>query len=153
MLFERRQKIGESVLDQDFMSREDGYPGLKKAYNFEFKQKPREMELALTYRALDAGKLDLIVGYSTDGLIDALKLVQLKDDKKYFPPYEAMFVARKSVLETSAALREVFEDLKGAISTRECNDSTTRWTENIVNQKRSRKTGLISVFHRIRNIL
>ena len=106
-------------LDQDFMSREDGYPGLKKAYNFEFKQKPREMELALTYRALDAGKLDLIVGYSTDGLIAALKLVQLEDDKKYFPPYEAMFVARKSVLETSAALREVFEDLKGAISTRE----------------------------------
>ena len=106
-------------LDQDFMSREDGYPGLKKAYNFEFKRAPREMELALTYRALEAGELDLIVGYSTDGLISSLNLVQLKDDKKYFPPYEAMFVARKSVLEKSEELRSVFRELDGAISTEE----------------------------------
>ena len=106
-------------LDQDFMSREDGYPGLKKAYDFEFSTPPREMELALTYRALDAGELDLIVGYSTDGLISKLDLVQLKDDKKYFPPYEAMFVARKSVLEKNAKLKEVFSELSGAISTKE----------------------------------
>ncbi|NNE98502.1 MAG: ABC transporter permease subunit [Pyrinomonadaceae bacterium] len=106
-------------LDQDFMSREDGYPGLKKAYNFDFAAQPREMELALTYRALDAGELDLIVGYSTDGLISALNLVQLEDDKKYFPPYEAMFVARKNAFERSSELREVFEALDGAISTKE----------------------------------
>jgi len=106
-------------LDQDFMSREDGYPGLKKAYDFQFKTQPREMELALTYRALDAGELDLIVGYSTDGLISALNLVQLEDDKKYFPPYEAMFVARKNVLERSPELKEVFKQLDGAISTKE----------------------------------
>lgn len=106
-------------LDQDFMSREDGYPGLKKAYQFEFAKPPREMELALTYRALDAGELDLIVGYSTDGLISALNLIQLEDDKKYFPPYEAMFVARKSALEKSSELKEVLEELGGAISTEE----------------------------------
>jgi osmoprotectant transport system permease protein len=106
-------------LDQDFMSREDGYKGLKKAYNFEFEQQPREMELSLTYRALDVGELDLIVGYSTDGLISALKLVQLEDDKKYFPPYEAMFVVRKTVLENNTALQEVFKQLDGAISTQE----------------------------------
>lgn len=104
-------------LDQDFMSREDGYPGLKKAYNFEFEKQPREMELALTYRALDAGELDLIVGYSTDGLISALNLVQLEDDRKYFPPYQAMFVARESALAKNPALREIFKDLDGAIST------------------------------------
>jgi osmoprotectant transport system permease protein len=106
-------------LDQDFMSREDGYPGLKKAYNFEFERQPREMELALTYRALDAGELDLIVGYSTDGLISALNLVQLEDDKKYFPPYEAMFVARRKALEKHPELQEVFKQLDGAISTKE----------------------------------
>jgi osmoprotectant transport system permease protein len=106
-------------LDQDFMSREDGYPGLKKAYNFEFEKQPREMELALTYRALDAGELDLIVGYSTDGLISALNLVQLADDKKYFPPYEAMFVARKETIEKYPELQEIFNQLGGAISTKE----------------------------------
>ncbi len=106
-------------LDQDFMSREDGYPGLKKAYNFEFETQPREMELALTYRALDAGELDLIVGYSTDGLISTMDLVQLEDDKKYFPPYEAMFVARKKTLEKHPELQGIFKQLDGAISTEE----------------------------------
>lgn len=106
-------------LDQDFMSREDGYPGLKKAYKFEFETQPREMELALTYRALDAGELDLIVGYSTDGLISTMDLVQLEDDKKYFPPYEAMFVARKKALEKHPELQEIFKQLDGAISTEE----------------------------------
>lgn len=106
-------------LDQDFMSREDGYPGLKKAYNFDFESKPREMELALTYRALDAGELDLIVGYSTDGLISTMDLVQLEDDKKYLPPYEAMFVARKQTYENNRELQEVFKQLNGAISTKE----------------------------------
>ncbi len=106
-------------LDQDFMSREDGYPGLKKAYDFEFEKQPREMELALTYRALEAGELDLIVGYSTDGLISALNLVQLEDDRKYFPPYEAILVVRRSVLEKSAELRAVFAQLAGSISTAE----------------------------------
>lgn len=106
-------------LDQDFMSREDGYPGLKKAYNFEFETQPREMELALTYRALDAGELDLIVGYSTDGLISTMDLVQLEDDKKYFPPYEAMFVARKKALKKNPELQEIFNQLDGAISTEE----------------------------------
>ena len=104
-------------LDQDFMSREDGYKGLKEAYNFEFETQPREMELALTYRALDVGELDLIVGYSTDGLISALNLVQLEDDKKYFPPYQAMFVARQSALDNNFALQEVFKQLDNAITT------------------------------------
>ena len=69
--------------------------------------------------ALDVGELDLIVGYSTDGLISALNLVQLEDDKKYFPPYQAMFVARQSALENNPAMQEVFKQLDGAIKTEE----------------------------------
>lgn len=115
----RQTKDWRIGLDQDFMSREDGYPGLKKKYNFEFERQPREMELALSYRALAAGELDLIVGYSTDGLISALDLVQLEDDKKYFPPYQAMLVARQTALERSPELREVFGDLGGALATEE----------------------------------
>jgi osmoprotectant transport system permease protein len=45
---------------QDFMSREDGYPGLSKTYGFDFARKPREMELSLTYIALRSGELDII---------------------------------------------------------------------------------------------
>ena len=61
-------------------------------------------------------ELDLIAGNSTDGLIAALDLFQLEDDKHYFPPYQAVFIARKEVSET---LNDTFAKLKNAISTTE----------------------------------
>ena len=99
---------------QDFMSREDGYPGFKKAYGFEFARQPREMDLSLTYRALASGELDIIAGNSTDGLISALDLYQLADDRHYFPPYQAVYIARKDASET---LRNAFAKLTNAITT------------------------------------
>lgn len=101
---------------QDFMSRADGYAGFAKAYNFNFAKQPREMDLSLTYRALQSGEVDLIAGNSTDGLIAALDLFQLEDDRHYFPPYQAVFITRADKAET---LKDVFEKLKNAISTGE----------------------------------
>jgi osmoprotectant transport system permease protein len=101
---------------QDFMSRADGYPGFSKAYGFNFAKQPREMDLALTYRALASGELDLIAGNSTDGLITALDLFQLEDDKRYFPPYQAVFVVRNEMLST---VEDALAYLQGSISTRE----------------------------------
>ena len=99
---------------QDFMSRADGYPGFVKAYGFNFANQPREMDLSLTYRALAAGELDIIAGNSTDGLISALDLYQLEDDRRYFPPYQAVFIARR---DSAELLKGVFEKLENAITT------------------------------------
>jgi osmoprotectant transport system permease protein len=104
---------------QDFMSRPDGYEGFARAYNLQFRERPREMDLSLTYRALAAGEVDLIAGNSTDGLISALDLTQLTDDRRYFPPYEAVFLARRAALAHNDALREVLKNLGNAISTEE----------------------------------
>lgn len=101
---------------QDFMSRADGYTGFVRAYGFSFTKQPREMDLSLTYRALAAGEVDIIAGNSTDGLISALDLVQLGDDRRYFPPYQAVFIARN---EVSDRLRPAFRRLENAISTEE----------------------------------
>ena len=101
---------------QDFISRADGYKGFAKAYNFNFAKQPREMDLSLTYRALQSGQLDLIAGNSTDGLISALDLFQLADNKHYFPPYQAVFITRNDKTEI---LRETFDRLNNAISTEE----------------------------------
>lgn len=101
---------------QDFMSRADGYPGFVKAYGFNFAKQPREMDLSLIDRALAAGELDIVAGASTDGLITALDLYQLEDDSRYFPPYQAVFIARQDVMET---LIDVFGQLNNAISTEE----------------------------------
>jgi len=101
---------------QDFMSREDGYPGFAKAYGLKFAEPPREMDLSLTYRALAASQVDLIAGNSTDGLIDKLGLFQLDDDRHYFPPYEAAPVVRHEVLERYPQLTALFEGLAGKIT-------------------------------------
>ena len=101
---------------QDFMSRADGYRGFARAYKFDFAKQPREMDLSLTYRALQSGELDLIAGNSTDGLIAALDLFELADDRKFFPPYQAVFIARHNKAEI---LNETFKQLKNAISTDE----------------------------------
>ncbi len=109
-------KNWQAGFGQDFMSRADGYAGFAQKYNFNFAKQPREMDLSLTYRALQSGQLDIIAGNSTDGLISALDLFQLADDKKYFPPYQAVFIARNDKAEI---LRETFEKLNNAISTEE----------------------------------
>ncbi len=109
-------KNWQAGFGQDFMSRADGYAGFAAAYNFNFAKQPREMDLSLTYRALSAGELDIIAGNSTDGLIQALDLFQLADDKRYFPPYQAVFIARA---QSFKLLDETFTKLNGAISTDE----------------------------------
>lgn len=104
---------------QDFKSRTDGYPGLARAYGLKFAEDPSEMELSLTYIALSSGKVDLIAGNSTDGRIAALDLVQLEDDRHYFPPYEAVLPARQEALIRVSALAEILSRLSGAIATAE----------------------------------
>ena len=101
------------------MSRADGYPGFSKAYGLKFAEQPREMDLSLTYIALASGQVDLIAGNSTEGRIAALDLFQLEDDRHYFPPYEAVYLARTASLARVPALAEVLGKLAHTISTEE----------------------------------
>jgi glycine betaine/choline ABC-type transport system substrate-binding protein len=101
---------------QDFMSRADGFPGFSKAYGLKFAE-VREMDLSLTYIALSSKQVDLIAGNSTEGRIAKLDLVQLADDRHYFPPYEAVYVVRRSAL--NGPVTEVLNKLTNAISTEE----------------------------------
>lgn len=101
---------------QDFMSREDGYPGFARTYGLKFAEAPREMELSLTYQALANKQVDLIAGNSTDGLIDRLGLFQLEDDRHYFPPYEAVPVFRKEILERYPQIAGAMKGLAGKLT-------------------------------------
>ncbi len=104
---------------QDFMSRADGYTGFSRSYGVKFADQPREMDLSLTYIALASGKVDLIAGNSTEGRIAAFDLVQLEDDRHYFPPYQAVYLVRNDSLSRLPVLREVLANLANAISTEE----------------------------------
>jgi glycine betaine/choline ABC-type transport system substrate-binding protein len=103
---------------QDFMSRADGYRGFARTYGFQF-QEIREMDLSLTYRALAERQVDLIAGNSTDGLITRYGLVQLQDDRRYFPPYDAVPVVRQAVLERHPEIQAAMQDLRGVLSVEE----------------------------------
>src|SRR5439155_15642907 len=102
----------------DFMVRPDGYPGFARMYGLDFAG-VSDMSLDLTYTALASHKVDMIAGNSTDGRIAALDLVQLEDDKHYFPPYEGVIVMRKDAMTRLAIVNEVLSKLSGAISTDE----------------------------------
>jgi osmoprotectant transport system substrate-binding protein len=100
----------------EFLERPDGFSGLCARYHLQFAGSPKVMDLGLIYRALVDHQVDVVAGNSTDGLIDALGLVALVDDKHYFPPYDAVPIVRESTLERFPQLRAAVVDLAGKIS-------------------------------------
>src|SRR5260370_7716018 len=82
----------------EFMERSDGYPGLSRAYGLKFAAAPSIMDLGLLYRALKEHQVDVVAGSSTDGLIIALGMAILEDDRHFFPPYDAVTILRVGAL-------------------------------------------------------
>ena len=103
----------------EFLERADGYAGLVKTYGLRFAAPPVVMDLGLLYRALEAKQVDLVAGSNTDGMIAALGLKVLDDDRGYFPPYDAVPIVRPEALQRVDGLRPALEQLAGRIATRE----------------------------------
>ncbi len=100
----------------EFMERPDGYKGLAATYGLRFAQSPRIMDLGLLARALKDKQVDLAAGNTTDGLIPALDLFVLEDDKHYFPPYEAVPIIRREMLAHHPEVGQALNELAGKIS-------------------------------------
>lgn len=95
----------------EFMERADGYLGLKKIYGLNLITK--EMDSQLMFQALQAKKVDLISGYSTEGRIQAYKFKILKDDKNLFPSYEAVPLINGKSLRKYPNLKNIFLKIEG----------------------------------------
>lgn len=100
----------------EFLERQDGYKGLVKTYELRFKDAPRVMDLGLLYRALENKSVDIVAGNNTDGLIKALGLVVLEDDRHYFPPYDAVPIVNPALFQKCGQAREVFRTVAGRIT-------------------------------------
>jgi osmoprotectant transport system permease protein len=100
----------------EFLQRADGYPGLAQKYGLTFAAPPRAMDLSLIYRALAERQVDLIAGDATSGLIAAYDLFMLDDSRHYFPPYDAVPVARAAVLLQHPPMRLALDELAGRIT-------------------------------------
>jgi osmoprotectant transport system permease protein len=100
----------------EFLQREDGFPGLARAYGLRFAAPPTAMDLSLIYRSLAQGQVDFVAGDATSGLIEAYNLVMLEDDRHYFPPYDAAIVARAATLLAHPEVRSALATLSGRIT-------------------------------------
>ena len=90
----------------EFRDRKDGLPGLKDKYGMVFGE-DLQMAIGLRYQALKSDQVQVVNGYSTDGLISALKLKRLRDDKNLWPPYFVVPVIRREALEANPKIGEV----------------------------------------------
>src|SRR5256712_11818911 len=100
----------------EFMERPDGYNGLAATYGLRFAAPPPIMDLGLLTRALKDKQVDLAAGNTTDGLIPALDLFVLEDDKHYFPPYEAVPIIREQTLTEHPDVNQTLDELAAKIS-------------------------------------
>ncbi|TQM78627.1 osmoprotectant transport system substrate-binding protein [Saccharothrix saharensis] len=83
-------------LETEFVSRDDGFPGVAAAYGFD----PGAVEVktfgtGTIYTATSTGLCNFGEVFTTDGRIVALDLVVLEDDKRFFPRYNAAVVLRQ----------------------------------------------------------
>ena len=100
----------------EFMERPDGYRGWAAAYGLHFADAPKILDLGLLYRALADKQVDLVAGNSTDGVIESLHMTVLEDDRHFFPPYEAVPVARMATLQAHPEVRAALVALAGKVS-------------------------------------
>ena len=102
-------------VDNSWLNRAgDGYEGFVDTYGFKFGE-ALPMSLGLVYQAVNSGKMDVVLAYSTDGRIKAFNLKTLVDDKKFFPPYESSPVTRKDVIEKHPEIDVILKKLVGKI--------------------------------------
>jgi len=98
----------------EFRDRKDGLPGLRDKYSMEFKE-DLQLAIGLRYQALKNDQIQVVNGYSTDGMISAMKLKRLKDDRNLWPPYYIVPVVRKDALDANPRIAEVLNRVNASL--------------------------------------
>ena len=93
----------------EFIQREDGWPGLRDRYSLP-QADVRGLTHDLAYRGVASGAIDVTDLYSTDAEIVRYDLVALQDDAHYFPDYAALFVCRADVDDAARATLDRLSD-------------------------------------------
>lgn len=129
-----QKHAGELVagVDTAWITREgDGYEGFQEEYGFSF-SRILPMQIGLVYDAVSAGKMDIVLGYSTDGRIASYDLVMLEDDRHFFPPYDAAPIIDDQLIAKEPKLKEAIAKLAGTIDTKEMQRLNYQADNNLV---------------------
>jgi osmoprotectant transport system permease protein len=116
--------------DYEFFSRPE-WAGLQKAYGLSFRAQ-RQMQPDFMYAAVASGEVDVIAGYTSDGLIAKYDLVVLDDNRHAIPPYDAivLLAPRRAA---DAALRDALQPLLGRIDGTMMREANLRASGNDAN--------------------
>lgn len=106
------------ALEAEFWERPDGFRALMELYNFRMPVRAvKRMDMGLTYMALRNDQVTSAMGFATDGRIAAFDLVNLEDDKSFFPVYNPAPVIREEVLEKHPEIRDILRPLSEKLDT------------------------------------
>ena len=103
-----------AAFGHEFLQRDDGLPGLARTYGIHFRS-VQSMQETLKYQATRAGGADVLDVYTTDARLLTYGLIVLRDDRGFFPPYEAAPLARGATLAAHPELGAVLGLLAGAL--------------------------------------
>ncbi len=108
------------AVNSEFWERPDGIKKLMKVYGFRVPASQiKKMDPGITYMALKNGQVDVAMGFATDGRIASFGLVNMVDDKSFFPVYNPAPVIRKEVLDQYPEIREILKPLAEKLTTEE----------------------------------
>jgi osmoprotectant transport system permease protein len=116
--------------DYEFFSRPE-WAGVKKAYGIAFREQ-RQMQPDFMYAAVASGEVDVITGYTSDGLIAKYDLVALEDNRQAIPPYDAIMLLSPKRAD-DAALRNALLPLLGKIDIATMREANLRASGNDAN--------------------
>src|ERR1700691_584843 len=112
-----RRKQGWTLgVGYEFLQRPDGLAGLLQTYHLPLAGAPKSMDLGLLYSALEQKQVDMAAANATDGMLSVLDVKVLRDDRHYFPPYQAAVIVRAEALAAHAGLRAALGQLSGKLS-------------------------------------
>lgn len=113
----------------EFIERPDGYPGLARVYGLRFGS-VTDLDPGLMCEAVAAGQVDVISAFATDSRLLAYGLTMLRDDRGFFPPYDAAPVVRGELLLKHPEIRTALMPLAGTID-----DATMRSLNHQVDEQ------------------
>jgi osmoprotectant transport system substrate-binding protein len=118
-LVNRDPAQGRMCAAAEFLTRDDGWPGLEQTYGFDLPDNGvAELELSLVPQEIASGtNCNFGEVTATDGAVAANNLVILEDDKQFFVPYNAAMTVRQEVLDQHPQLADVFNPIAAKLTT------------------------------------
>ena len=120
-LVEENPEEATVCVGTEFSTRDDGLPGMEKAYNFQFpKENVVKIDEGLIYQQTDKGeKCNFGEVFQTDGRIEALDLELIEDDKSFFPIYNPALNVSKEAIEQNPQITKLFAPISEKLTTQE----------------------------------